>query len=183
MKVVHLCLSGPFNDDWGYQDNLIPKYNVKDGHEVTVITSIQINNTKKLGYEYVQPSTYMAKGGFKVIRVPFKKYLPKKVSEKLRIYNSIYPILIEEKPNFIYAHGFNFINIIELRKYMIKTYGVKLVFDTHVTYENSASNIFSKLVLHKFIWRLISKSIMPQTNKVFALVLDVEILQRKCINP
>ena len=26
MKILHLCLDAPFNDDWGYQDNLLPKY-------------------------------------------------------------------------------------------------------------------------------------------------------------
>ena len=169
MKIVHLCLSGPFNDDWGYQDNMIPKYNVKDGHEVTVITSTQVDSTKMVGYEYVQASIYMAKDCFKVIRVPFTKYLPQKIREKLRVYKTIYQLLLDEKPDFIFVHGFSFMNIIEVRKYMINTKGVQLVFDSHASYDNSASNIFSKVILHKFIWKMISKSVMPYVEKVFVL--------------
>ncbi len=169
MKIVHLCLSGPFNDDWGYQDNMIPKYNVKDGHEVTVITSTQVDSTKKVGYEYVQPSKYVARDGFNVIRVPFTKYLPRKINEKLRIYNSIYQLLIDEKPDFLFVHGFNFINIIEVSRYLNKREGVQLVVDSHASYDNSANNIFSKVILHKFIWRMISKILMPHVDKVFAL--------------
>ncbi|WP_416201291.1 MAG: hypothetical protein ACFWUD_03875 [Thermocaproicibacter melissae] len=58
MKIVHLCLCGPFNDNWGYQDNIIPKHNKKDGHDVTVITSVFINSTKQEGYEKVEPGEY-----------------------------------------------------------------------------------------------------------------------------
>jgi glycosyltransferase involved in cell wall biosynthesis len=60
-------------------------------------------------------------------------------------------------------------NIIEVKKYMTNIKGVHLIFDSHASYDNSASNIFSKVILHKFIWKMISKSIMPYVNKVFVL--------------
>ena len=40
MKIVHLCLSAFFIDNYSYQENMLPKYHVKMGHKVTVIASI-----------------------------------------------------------------------------------------------------------------------------------------------
>lgn len=42
MRIVHICLQAPYNDYWGYQDNLLPKYHRKSGHDVTVITTSTI---------------------------------------------------------------------------------------------------------------------------------------------
>ena len=39
MKIVHLCLSNFYIDNFGYQENILPKYNKDDGHEVTIIAS------------------------------------------------------------------------------------------------------------------------------------------------
>lgn len=39
MRVTHICLAGPFSDGWNYQENLLTKYNRKNGHNVDVITS------------------------------------------------------------------------------------------------------------------------------------------------
>ena len=36
MKIVHIAPNAPYNDYWGYQDNLLPKYHKKLGHDVTV---------------------------------------------------------------------------------------------------------------------------------------------------
>ena len=37
MKIVHIAPNAPYNDNWGYQDNLLPRYQKKLGHDVTVI--------------------------------------------------------------------------------------------------------------------------------------------------
>jgi 1,2-diacylglycerol 3-alpha-glucosyltransferase len=39
MKIVHLCLSAFYVEGFGYQENVIPRYNRKDGHEVVIIAS------------------------------------------------------------------------------------------------------------------------------------------------
>lgn len=168
MKVVHICLSGPFNDDWGYQENLIPKYNVRDGHDVTVITSTQIDSTNKVGYDYVKPSRYFSKDKFEVIRIDFVKFIPKIINEKLRFYKSIFGLINEEKPDILFVHGFNFINIMEIRKY-VKMNNVGLIFDTHASFDNSAKNLISKYIFHMGIWRFICKLTLPYINKVYAI--------------
>ena len=49
MKIAHIVPSTHYNDYWGYQENLLPKYHVKMGHEVTLITSTLTFKDGKLG--------------------------------------------------------------------------------------------------------------------------------------
>jgi hypothetical protein len=37
MKIIHICQY--YNDGFGYQENLLPRYQAKLGHDVMVITS------------------------------------------------------------------------------------------------------------------------------------------------
>ena len=39
MKIVHLCISQSYFDHWGYQENLIPEYQVELEHDVTMIST------------------------------------------------------------------------------------------------------------------------------------------------
>ena len=49
MKIVHIAPNATYNEGWGYQENLLPKYHAKLGHEVTlIITNIEHSNGKKL---------------------------------------------------------------------------------------------------------------------------------------
>ena len=48
MKIVHIAPSAPYNDHWGYQDNLLPKYQKKLGHEVTMITTNLMHRDGKI---------------------------------------------------------------------------------------------------------------------------------------
>ena len=38
-RIVHLVLLGPATDGFNYQDNLLTKYQRRNGHDVTIITS------------------------------------------------------------------------------------------------------------------------------------------------
>lgn len=120
MKIVHLCLCGPYNDNWGYQENIIPRYNKKDGHDVTVITSIFVNSTKFVGYERVEPGEYLLDDGVKVIRIPFKKFIVNKLVEKLRIFEGLYEKLDQEKPDLIFMHGIQFLDMQVVVNYIKK---------------------------------------------------------------
>ena len=37
MKILHIAPNAPYNRGWGYQENLLPKYHKKLGHDVTVV--------------------------------------------------------------------------------------------------------------------------------------------------
>ena len=82
MKIVHICIQAPYNDYWGYQDNLLPKYHRKSGNDVTVITTNTIHKDGKI--EVIQPSEYYLNDGQHIIRLSYKKFPPKKLSDVLR---------------------------------------------------------------------------------------------------
>ena len=62
MKIVHVCLSGIFNDEWGYQENILSYYNLKSGHDVTVVASNFIDDNEK-GRVKAGAKLYYARNG------------------------------------------------------------------------------------------------------------------------
>ena len=39
MIICHICLSGPYNEGWTYQENLLSKYHAKLGHRVFLLAT------------------------------------------------------------------------------------------------------------------------------------------------
>lgn len=172
MKIVHVCLAGSYNDNWGYQDNIIPKYNKMDGHEVTVITSIFIDSKKYVGYEKVSPGEYFLQNGIKIIRIPFKRFPIKKIVEKLRVYNDLLKMLKKENPDLIFIHGCQFLDISKVIKYKKENPSVEIFADNHSDNINSARNFLSKYILHKIIWKYGIQKLLPYCNKVFGVTIN-----------
>lgn len=102
MKIVHIAPNAPYNDNWGYQDNLLPKYHKKDGHDVTLIIT---NRTLSDGHEVeIPPQDYVLDDGVRVIRLNRKQYryrLLTSMCSKLEVYS----YLRELQPDFIFYHG------------------------------------------------------------------------------
>ena len=48
MKIVHIAPKAPYNNYWGYQDNLLPKYQRKLGHDVTMIVTNTMHKDGKI---------------------------------------------------------------------------------------------------------------------------------------
>ena len=72
MRIAHIVPSTHYNDYWGYQENLLPKYHVKMGHEVTLITSTLTFKDGKLGD--AECGDYTLNDGTRVIRLKKKSY-------------------------------------------------------------------------------------------------------------
>ena len=73
MKIVHLCLSCFYIDDYSYQENMLPKYHVLQGHDVSVIASMVSFDTNGKPCFLKEESVKTTKEGYKVIRVDYKK--------------------------------------------------------------------------------------------------------------
>lgn len=170
VKIVHVCLAGSYNDNWGYQDNIIPKFHKMEGHEVTVITSIFINSQKHKGYEKVKPGEYFLKNGVKIIRIPFIKTPFNKVIEKLRLYKGLYKKLKQEEPDFIFIHGVQFLDIYHVVRYLRENNNIKTVVDNHADFSNSAKNFLSKNILHRVLWRFCATLIKPYATRFYGVL-------------
>lgn len=167
MKIVHLCLSAFFIDNYSYQENILPKYHVKFGHSVTVIASLFSFNGKGEGYYMDGYTEYDDKNGFHVIRLPYK--FPQKVNRTLRHYEGFSEVLEKEAPDLIFSHNVSYGDITVLIKYLKKHPEVKVYADNHADYINSAKNFASKKILHPIIWRYYAKKLEPYLEKCFGV--------------
>ena len=169
MKIVHICIQAPYNDYWGYQDNLLPKYHRKSGNDVTVITTNTIHKDGKI--EVIQPSEYYLNDGQHIIRLSYKKFPPKKLSDVLRYYN-IFPILEEQAPDFIMVHGLGNVSALQAAKYKKRHPQCRIVADNHMDYYNSnlKQGIPSKLL--RLFYRILNSYMQKTYDTVFGVTPD-----------
>ena len=168
MKIVNICLTGPFTEGYAYQDNIISKYFSLMGHNCTIIA-----NKKKYNKGVIEEAIEDEKiidNDIKLIRLNENKILPKKITERFRIYSGLYEHLNKINPDLIFIHGLQFIDIRHIVKYAKENKGVKIVVDNHADFTNSAKNIFSKNILHKIIWKRCAKMIEPYTDKFYGVL-------------
>ncbi len=93
-----------YNDNWSYQENLLPKTHVRQGHNVTVITTCRIlSDSEKI--IKTEPRRYTLDSGVKMIRLAHsKKYFIEKI-KRIFVSFDLYPLLCELKPDLIMVHG------------------------------------------------------------------------------
>lgn len=149
MKIIHVCFEAPYIDNWGYQENLIPKYNEKMGNDVVVIASKDVL-PKYLDnkYEYLKKPREYSIDGVKIIRI--KSSI--NILNRIVWYKDLSEIISFEKPDIIYLHCGQSLSLISLVKYKIRS-KCKLIVDFHSDYGNSGNGKISKFFLHKLIWR------------------------------
>lgn len=167
MKIVHLCLASFFIDNYSYQENLLPKYHVKMGYDVTVIASLASFGKDGKSCFLDGESERQDANGYKVIRIGYKE--PTKVNVILRYYNHFAKTLSEEAPDVIFIHGLQFSDLDVVIRYKKRHPEVKLYADNHADYVNSAHGFVSTNILHKIIWRYHIKKAEPYIEKCFGV--------------
>ncbi|MBQ8316552.1 MAG: hypothetical protein IJX95_12540, partial [Lachnospiraceae bacterium] len=70
MKIVHICLSMGYTEGLNYQENIIIKYQAKDGHDVSLITTDHCF-TEGVWVICQTESDYKNEHGVRIIRLPF----------------------------------------------------------------------------------------------------------------
>ncbi len=166
MRILHLCLSAFYIDNYGYQENILPKMHKLQGHEVKIIASTETYlENKKLGY--IQPSQYINIDGIEVIRLPYVNWMPAFLAKKIRAYSGLEAELIKFKPDLIFLHDIQFASVREVVKYIKNNKEVRLIADGHTDYVNSARSWISKNILHKIIYKKFASLIEPYTETFY----------------
>ena len=126
MKILHLAISCFYVEGYNYQENILPRINKEHGHDVLIIASREtfINNSK---HGYAKSGTFTNEDGIQVVRLKYKYWLPKFINRKLRIYSGLYKKLNEFKPDIIMFHGMAAIDLLTVRKYIIKNPNVPFI--------------------------------------------------------
>ena len=165
MKIVHISLYGPVTDGWNYQDNMIPKFQIQNGNEVTIIASKWVFNTE--GNITYYDKTHYTFQGINMIRLDLK--VGKDIYSKIKVYEGLLGELEKIKPDCIFVHGVQFVDIHTIVKYA-RQYHVDIYVDNHCDFSNSATNWLSKYVLHGIIWKHFAKEILPYTKKFYGVL-------------
>lgn len=165
-KILHLCLSGPVTDGWNYQDNLLSKYHVKLGYEVTIICSQWIWGTEGK-IEKIQETNYFNENGVKMIRLPL---CGGNIQSKFKHFIGLYAAIAKEKPDIIFLHGVANIDNGIITKYCKRNPKVVLYADNHADFSNSATNWLSKKVLHEVIWRFFAHKLIPYAKAFYGVL-------------
>lgn len=163
MKIVHICIGEHYVDNFGYQENYLPKVHKLMGLDVEIIASTETIKDNKL--YYLSPSEYITSDNIRIVRLPYVSWLPKLFARKLRKCVGLYKMLEICSPDIIFVHCGCTMEMYTLRRYMRKHKNVRLYVDSHNDYINSAKSWFSMNVLHKIIYRNCYQIIEPYVVK------------------
>lgn len=167
MNITHICLCGPFTEGFSYQDNLLPKYHVKNGHHVSLITSEWIwSREGKLIKD--NKNQYINQDGIQVHRLRLKGR--DDFNKKIKSYSNVYETIQQSEPDILFVHGVQFVDIKNIIRYKRNNPETKVFVDNHADFSNSARNFLSKNVLHKVLWRLCAKAVEPYTSKFYGVL-------------
>ncbi len=174
MKILHLMLSCFYVDNANYQENVIPRQNKKDGHDVRIIasTEVYINN---ISLGYTKPGTYINEDGILVTRLPYKRFLSFFISKKIRAYPDLFRYISEFSPDIILFHGAAAYALIEVTKYIKKNPRVRFLVDSHEDSQNSGKNLLSKHILHRIFYRRILQACLPYIEKVLYITYETSV--------
>lgn len=166
MRVLHCCLAAFYIDNYGYQENILPRMHKLQGHEVLIVASTE-TYVDKVHLGYVAPNNYINEDGIPVHRIPYNSCLPHKIAIKLRYYVGLYEEISRFKPDFIFLHDVQFLSIKDIVRYIKEHPEVKVNADCHSDFRNSARNLLSRYVLHGILYKHCVKQIMPYVGHFY----------------
>ena len=168
MKITHLCLGCFFPDGYSYQENMLPKYHKKIGHDVSVVASLQTFD-KNGNVSYMEKaSSYRNEYDIPVQRLDYKK--PLKIYRKLKRFVGTYEAIEKTTPEILFIHGCQFMDMDVVVKYLTKHPNVTVYVDNHADFSNSAKNWLSFTFLHKILWKHCAHIINPYTKKFYGVL-------------
>ncbi len=168
MKVVHLCLASFFPDGYSYQENMLPKFHKQQGHDVEVIASLVTFDEHGNPVLMNKPSNYINEHGIPVTRLAYKS--PTKIYSVLRRFAGFNEALEKSKPDVLFIHGCQFMDIDVVARYVKAHTDVRVFVDNHADFSNSATNPLSRYVLHGIIWKHCAAVIEPFAAKMYGVL-------------
>lgn len=167
MKIVQV--ENIFHPDAGYQINIISKYMVKFGHEVTIITAnldnINSDVVRFFGKDNIEErdALYEKKYGVNIVRLPVKRV----ISGRVQFGKEFIPTIKKENPDIVYIHENDSISGMRYLMYY-KKLGYPLIMDSHML-EMASQNKFRKY--YRFFYKLI---FTPRIKKNYIKVIRTQ---------
>lgn len=163
MKLMHLCLCGPYSDDYEYQDNILPQKHFELGFEVRVLVPQDTwESGGKLGKRPAK--LYTNDAGYQIQIIPYKNT---RNAEKYRLFNGLYEAISDFSPDILFCHGGLTYSYNAILRYLNEKPTTRFFMDSHI--DENISGILSqnginklkRILLYKFVWghcvRVLSK--------------------------
>ncbi len=165
MKILHVCTQ--YTEGLSYQDNYLPKYHKRLGHDVSIVAP-NWDYDESGDFKESPAGEYVNEEGIRVRKVRFEK--GRTYHHKIRRMESLKEIIEEEAPDLIFQHGCQHIHMKTIVDYLKKYPQTKVIVDNHADYSNSATSWISKNILHKIIWRCYAKMIEPYAEVFYGVL-------------
>ena len=166
MRILHLCLSCFYIDGYSYQENILPRINKEDGHEVRILASTG-TFLDNIHTGDLEPSEYVTEYGVPIKRLPYTKIINQLVTVKFRKYPHLYEEIAAFAPDVIFCHNPSFWSILDVARYKKEHPEVKFYADTHTASYNSGTNWLSLHILHRGFYRYVIQKVLPYLDKYF----------------
>lgn len=148
MKIFNIC-NGCYNEGWGYQENLLPEYEVKAGYDTYVFAS---RNHFPTYIDDEEKATIIGRGnsysfnGVHIYRYNTYFHTPGVVFFTSHLLRT----LLKEKPDIIFQHGIHFSL---LKSVLFKLmYKKTIIFvDSHTDYINQSRKVVWNFILRKIL--------------------------------
>lgn len=166
MNILHIAPLSPYNVGWSYQDNLLPKYQRKLGHQVSVIVS-PFQNTAN-GKEYVGEEDFELPDGVHVYRR--ERLFGNNFFAKALSYTYVADIIEQVKPDLIMIHSLMTLAVFEAIHYK-KAVNPKCIIiqDNHLD-ENIGKRKTKMLTdIYYRYWALINSFAEPYVAKYYGV--------------
>ena len=166
MKVVHITLH--YLDGWGYQDNLLPLYQARAGHSVTVLAdnrhfphSMKLQEREailKKGSDYMDGPVHVRK---------FRTALASRDSALLC--SGLGRLLEEEAPDLIFHHGLHFPTLLIACRYARRHPRCVLMADSHSDPFNASSHFLWRALYGRFALRLLVRTAGRRVDRFYGV--------------
>ena len=150
MKIVHVCISAPWDEKYAYQENLLPHYHRLMGYDVTIIAPV-FNTIGDYKQNRSSVGSYTLPDGAKVVRLApgidnglWLSHIPSVKGLKEAI--------IVESPDLLFLHDvccFDYRCVTYIKKHYPN---LKIVADNHSDFINSLHTPITRF-LHKVLYK------------------------------
>ena len=166
MNIVHIAPNSTYNDYWGYQENLLPKYQKKLGHDVILITSVKRHENGLV----VEGDTgdYILSDGVRVVRRRYNRIFTKLLTNVIASIH-VKDILDEINPDLVFFHGLISCTIFEVIKYKKEHPHCLIVQDNHMDYNIGFKQKTIKQRIMRCWYRLINKKSSKYVEKIYGV--------------
>ena len=166
MKILHVAPLSPYNVGWSYQDNLLPKYQRKMGHEVCVVVS-PFENTDN-GKVDVGECDFFLDDGVHIYRR--RRKLGNGPLGKAISFTNIKDILEDFKPDFVMIHSLMTLSVFQVISYKKKVNpNCVIIHDNHLD-ENigKRKTKFLTTVFYRY-WKIVNSFSKKYVSKYYGV--------------